>query len=241
MSQANWPFLGLRDPVSSGTHFAACLWAIFGTLILWRLTRGDRSKQLSLACFGLSMIALYAASATYHALQLTPEQLAFFQRLDHSAIYILIAGSYTPVFAVLIRQRARKLLYLGCIWGLAALGIACKWLFCGAPYWLTVSLYIGMGWLAVVPIIDLVRAVGVRGLLWALYGGLSYTIGGIADLVEWPVIYPGVFGYHEFFHLLAMGGTFCHFVFMVRHVVTFRGHRTYVSEPEVLKAVSCST
>ncbi len=226
MSQANWPFLGLRDPVSSGTHLVACLWAIFGTLILWRLARGDRSKQLSLVCFGISMIALYAASATYHALQLSPEQLQFFQLLDHSAIYILIAGSYTPVFVVLIRHRARKGLYLGCIWGLAAVGIACKWLFCDVSYWLTVSLYIGMGWLAVVPIIELLRAVGWRGILWAFYGGLAYTAGGIADVVEWPVLYPRVFSSHELFHLLAMGGTLCHFVFMVRHVATFRGHRT---------------
>jgi hemolysin III len=223
MPEENIPFLGLRDPVSSATHFAACLFALFATTVLWRLTR-DRGRrvQLAVGVFGASMVLLYAASATYHALRLTPDRLRFYQLLDHSAIYVLIAGTYTPSFYLLLPDRPYRRALLGGIWLFAAAGIACKWAIPEVPYWLTVGLYIGMGWFGVLTLTELLRAIGVRGLAWCLWGGIAYTLGGLADLFHWPRVLPGLFGAHEVFHLFTMGGTFCHFVFMVRDVIPYR-------------------
>jgi hemolysin III len=193
-------------------------------LLLWRLCRGERLKQRSLACFGLSMIALYAASSAYHAVRLTGAQLRFFQLLDHSAIYGLIAGTYTPAFAVLLHDGLRKRVLLGGIWVVAGVGIVCKWLLPEAPYGVTIILYFALGYGGLWPLLELKRAVGTRGLKWALCGGFFYTAGGLLDLYEWPTLYPGVFGHHEFFHICTMAGTFCHFVFMMLFVLPFPGY-----------------
>ncbi len=221
MTSSNWPFLGLRDPISAATHLFACLFAIFAAGLLWRLCRGERRKQLKMACFGLSMVALYGASGIYHALSLPAEQLQVFQRLDHSAIYLLIAGTYTPTFGVLLGGLWRRRFFVASVWALALAGITCQWAIPDAPYWVEIMLYFILGWVALVPIVELFRAVGFRGMQWAFYGGVFYTLGGVSDLIEWPVVYPRIFGPHELFHIFVMAGTFCHIVFMVCHVAPF--------------------
>ncbi len=226
------PFPGPRDPVSAGTHFFALLGAVYATAILWRICRGDRRKQWSLACFGVSMIALYLASATYHSVRGSPERLQFYRLLDHSAIYGLIAGTYTPLFAVLLRPGRKRRLALALIWGFAAVGIAAKWLFPDVPYWLTISLYLGMGWAGVLALPRLVRAVGLWPMLFGLLGGLFYTLGGLADFFGWPVLRPGLIGPHEVFHVCDMLGTSCHVLFMLRYVVPFRGYPVLPPLPE---------
>jgi hemolysin III len=210
-----------RNPVSTGTHLLWCLLAVYVTGLLWRLSRGDRVRQLSTGAFGLSMVLLYGASGAYHAVPGEDLLLIKYLRLlDHSAIYVLIAGTYTPVFAVLLRGRLRIIL-LSLVWGLAAVGIAAKWLLPWPPYELTVALYIAMGWIVLIPIWQLIRAVGVHGMLWALLGGLLYTFGGVCDAACWPVLLPGVIGSHEVLHLLDMGGTLAHVFFVFRYVLPF--------------------
>jgi hemolysin III len=227
MAQGTYPFWGLRNPVSAGTHFVAFLLALLGALILWRRCRGNRRRQLAMSCFGVSMIVLYAGSATYHALQLPPEELRFFQLLDQSAVYGLIAGTYTPSLYVLLRPGWHRRLLLSGVWVLAGAGIAGKWLLPSPPYGLSVSLYFAMGWMALLPALELTRAVGMWGILWALWGGIFYTVGGVVDLVRWPVFYLGVFGPHELFHVFVMGGTFCHFHFTARHVIPYPPHNPH--------------
>lgn len=212
----------LRDPVSSATHLFWCLAAFFFTALLLRLARGDRLRWWSVACFGFSMCLLYGASGIYHALKVEPRVLEYFRLIDHSAIYVLIAGSATPIFAVLLRGRLRVYL-LSLIWGMAAIGIACKWLLPAPIYSVTVGLYIAMGWVGVIPVVQVIRAIGVRGMAWAVLGGLLYTAGGIADAMRWPVIYPGVVGAHEVLHVLDMGGTLSHIVLIIRYVLPFQG------------------
>jgi len=218
------PAWGLREPVSSATHFVAFLWSIYALMFMQRLCRGERAKQISLGIFGLSMVVLYAASSSYHGVSVTGQRLRFFQLLDHSAIYCLIAGTYTPAFVVLLQPGPRRNVLLGGIWALALIGIACKWLLPATPYWVTIGLYFGLGYGGLIPILEFKRVVGARGLFWALLGGFFYTAGGLADLMEWPVFYPGVFGHHELFHLFSMAGTACHFTFMMLYVVPFPGH-----------------
>jgi hemolysin III len=225
MSGGNLVFWGLRDPISSLTHLAGAVLAIPVTVALWRLCRGDRVRQWGMAVFGTSLFVLYAASGTYHALRLPRADLRFFQLLDHSAIYGLIAGTYTPAYLVLLRPRPSKYLLLGGIWLLAAVGIACKWMLPMTPYGLTVALYVGLGWVALFSVVELFGAVGVTGLAWALGGGLLYTLGALCDYFAWPVLVPGVFGGHEMLHVLDLCGSCCHVYFMAHYVVPFNGSR----------------
>lgn len=213
--------LELRDPFSSGTHFLTSFWAIFATLILWRLTKGDPVRRFGVTVFGLSMVLLYAASGLFHALQLPREDLRFYQKLDQSAIYVLIAGTCTPIMLILLEGRWRRWL-LGGVWLFAAAGIACLWLLPKAPHSVMVSLYLGMGWLGFAGGWHYYRAVGVRGVAWAMAGAAWYTFGAVCELTKWPVIWPGVIQAHEVLHVCDTAGTFCFFAFVVRHVLPYR-------------------
>jgi hemolysin III len=216
------PGLPVRDPVSAATHLAACLFAAYAAPLLCRLAGSDRVKRLSLAVFGATAILLYAASGLYHAIPMPPDSATvdIFRRLDHSAIYLLIAGTYTPVFAVLLTGRPRTVL-LTVVWLLAAAGVASKWLLAAPPEGLEVGLYLGLGWLAVIPAHALYRAVGWRGMSWAVGGGLCYTGGAMLELAKWPVLVSGLVGWHEVFHVCVMAGTVLHAIFMARYVVPF--------------------
>jgi hemolysin III len=108
------------------------------------------------------------------------------------------------------------------VWVCAVVGIACKWLVPAPVYGVTVGLYVAMGWIGILPVVQLVRAIGYRGMLWAVAGGVLYTAGGVCDAVKWPVVYPGVFGAHEMLHVLDMGGTLAHVVFIIRYVLPIR-------------------
>jgi hemolysin III len=221
MTQEIWPFWGVREPISAGSHFPAFLCAIYATLLLWRLCRGDRQRQWVMLCYGLSMIAQYGASTLYHSIRATPGILHFLRLLDQSAIFCLIAGSYTPTLYVLIRDPARRRFLIKAVWTLAVLGILSRWLWPHEPYWLTVSVYIGFG-LGGLPILkELWQAVGYRGMLWVFYGGVFYIAGAVLDYCEWPLLYPGVFAHHELFHLFTLGGTFCHYAFILIYVVPY--------------------
>src|SRR3954471_20148393 len=100
-----YPFHLVRNPVSAGTHLLWCAFGIYVTALLWRLTRGDPARRWSVLCFGVCMSLLYLASGTYHAVRVRDDVLRYFKLVDHSAIYLLIAGTYTPVFAVLLQGR----------------------------------------------------------------------------------------------------------------------------------------
>jgi hemolysin III len=220
-----WNELTLRDPVSAGTHFVAFAGAIFGTAVLWRLSRDDRLKQLSMGIFGASMCALYLASATYHALRLPPQELRFYQLLDHSAIYGLIAGTYTPILFNLTRGWPRTVL-LTALWGVAAVGIVCKWTLPPTAYPLTIGLYLGMGWIGMLSAVPVIRAIGGKGMAWAALGGLFYTAGALCELTGWPVLEPNHFRTHELFHVAVVLGTLSHFLLILRFVVPYPRRRT---------------
>ena len=209
-----------RDPVASLTHLFGLFAAIYFTGLLWRLGHGDRRRQFGVGVFGLSMCLLYFASSTYHALVRPQYLIDFFQRLDHSAIYLLIAGTYTPIYLVLLPRPLRtRLLVL--MWTLAAVGIVLKWLLPMGAYELSVGLYVGMGWTGLLSAVALVRAIGWRATAFGVMGGIFYTIGGVCDALKWPVIYPGVVRPHEVLHVCDLFGTFIHVLFVVRYVLPF--------------------
>lgn len=223
----------LRNPVSSASHFLWCLFTFFAGAFLVRLAGRDKLKAISLAIFTASMVLLYFASGLYHALILSDEALHWFRLVDHSAIFLLIAGTYTPVVAVLFRGRPRVLL-LGLVWAIAVVGIACKWLLRAPPYPLTVGIYIGMGWVGIMYLPAMIRALSLRGMGVVLLGGVCYTLGGVADALGWPDLWPGVIGPHEVMHVCDMAGTLVYIFVMLWYVVPHQGHET--DEPAVALA-----
>jgi hemolysin III len=217
------PFLGLREPVSSLTHLATAMFAAYMTLLFVRLTAGDQIKQRSMIVYGLSMVVLYTASGVYHAVpgKFLDPTVTFFRRIDVSAIFVLIAGSFTPIISVLLSgsQRARMLIVM---WALATIAIAVKWLVPGIPHPVTVCMFIAAGLPGFLPLGDYRRALASRGVAWILGGSACFLLGGVLDVLEWPAPVPGLINAHELTHLLDMAGTAAHVVFMVRFIIPFQ-------------------
>jgi hemolysin III len=209
--------LEFREPFSAWTHCASLLLSLPGTLLLWRAGRGDRPKQFGLLAFGLSLAACYAGSTLYHGVRLPERQLAWFETLDFIGIYLLIAGTVTPVALFVLRGRWRWGL-LTFVWLLAAVGIGLR--LTSAPLSRAVStgLYLGMGWAAVLAYSELVRALSHRAVRPVLLGGLLYSTGAVLNHVGWPPLWPGAFSAHDLFHLFVMGGSLSHYWFMVKVV-----------------------
>jgi hemolysin III len=213
--------LFLRDPVASASHLFSAACAIYVTLLLWQLTRSRRERRFSVMLFGVWMVILYSASGIYHALKIPEESLQWFRHLDRSAIYGLIAGTYTPIISILLTGRFRLFL-LTLMWMLAFAGMICEWFVEKPPYTVVVAIYLGVGSLGLLGVPGYYRALGWSRLKWGLLGGLFYAIGGVSDMLRWPILWPGVFQSHEMLHFCDMAGTCCHIYFITRFVIPYQ-------------------
>jgi hemolysin III len=209
----------LREPVNGLTHAAGGVLAVAGLVVLLATAASARrvDQLVAFGVFGLSLISLYTASSLYHLLPLSPSGVAKLRRLDHMSIFVLIAGTYTP-FCLLALEGTWRWGLLSLIWVLALCGVLLKLLWMDAPRWLSVVLYLGMGWVALIAAPALFRAVDVGGMAWVLAGGLTYSAGALVYALERPNLVPGVFGFHEVWHLLVMAGSACHFWAVLRYV-----------------------
>ena len=211
----------IREPGSAITHFIAMMMAVFATvpLLVKAGIQSGWENFLAMAIFMGSMILLYGASATYHSVDLTGRSLRVFRKLDHMMIFVLIAGSYTPVCLIV---RGGKLGYtlLALVWGIAAVGMLVKacWITC--PKWFSSVIYIAMGWVCVLVFGPMLKTLSVPAFLWLLAGGIIYTVGGVIYALKLPIFNAKhkFFGSHEVFHLFVMGGSICHFIFMYLYV-----------------------
>ena len=207
----------IREPVNGLSHLLGLVLAAAGTLFL--LGVAHRPEQLTaFSIYGSTLILLYAASTLYHTLPLSERPLRALRTVDHIAIYFLIAGTYTPIALLTLDSRLGWTL-LAIVWLIAAAGIPFKLYFLDAPVWLSTATYLVMGYLALVAVIPLLRAVSVSGVLWLAAGGLAYTVGAVIYSRQRPDPFPGFFGHHEIWHLLVLVGSACHFAFMVYYVV----------------------
>ena len=206
----------IREPVNGTSHLVGLLLATAGTILLLRTAHGPE-QLAAFSIYGASLILLYGASALYHLLPLSERPLRVFRTLDHIAIYFLIAGTYTPI-ALLTLNSPLGWTLLALVWLIAMAGIPFKLFFLDAPVWLSTGTYLVMGYLALVALVPLARAVSIGGLLWLLAGGMAYTIGAVIYSRRRPDPFPGRFGHHEIWHLLVLLGSACHFAFMVYHV-----------------------
>jgi hemolysin III len=207
----------LREPVSGLTHLAGVLLALIALIVLLTRAGGRVDQLVAFGIFGLSLIALYSASALYHLLPVSPAATARLRRLDHMMIFILIAGTYTPV-CVLALEGGWRAGLLGLVWTLALCGVALKLLWMEAPRWLSVGVYLAMGWLAVIAASAIFRAIPYGGIAWILGGGLVYSAGALIYALKRPNLVPGVFGFHELWHLFVLAGSACHFWAMLRYI-----------------------
>ena len=213
--------LHIKDPGSAITHFIAMVLAILAATPL--LSKAYREAgglaTPALAIFILSMILLYAASTIYHTLDISPDINKLLRKVDHMMIFILIAGTYTPVCMVVLGDRTGWGL-LALVWSIALFGIVIKacWITC--PKWFSSLLYIAMGWVCVLALGKIVRALPAAAVGWLLAGGIIYTAGGIIYALKLPLFNSRHqnFGSHEIFHLFVMGGSFCHYVMMYQFV-----------------------
>lgn len=212
----------LKEPGSAITHFIGMLMAIFAAVPLLIKAAGEpgRVYLVSAAVFIVSMILLYGASTTYHSLDLSEKTNTILKKLDHMMIFVLIAGSYTPICLLVLGGKTGTYMLI-LVWGVAIAGILIKafWVFC--PKWVSSVLYIGMGWICVLAFTKILHALTPAAFGWLLAGGVIYTIGGIIYALKLP-IFNGKhknFGSHEIFHLFVMGGSFCHLVLMYKYVI----------------------
>jgi hemolysin III len=207
----------LREPVSGLTHLAGVLLALAALIVLLTRAVGRVDQLVAFGIFGLSLIALYSASALYHLLPVSPAATARLRRLDHMTIFILIAGTYTPV-CVLALEGGWRAGLLGLVWTLALCGVALKLLWMEAPRWLSVGVYLAMGWVAVIAASAILRAIPFGGLAWVLGGGVVSSAGALIYALKRPNLLPGVFGFHELWHLFVLAGSACHFWAMLRYI-----------------------
>ncbi|MBI4772324.1 MAG: hemolysin III family protein [Chloroflexi bacterium] len=207
----------LKEPVNGLTHFATALVCVPGAVVLWQSGEGNLPRQISLLIFGLSLILMFAASAAYHLLDVSPRRVLWLRRLDHVAIFVLIAGTYTPVTFNALSGGWRSGMLIA-IWTIAAAGIAFKLLYVNVHRAISAGLYLAMGWLAMIAAGQIYRALPPGGILWLLIGGLFYTLGALIYATKWLDFFPGVFGFHEVWHLFVMAGAASHYWLVLRYV-----------------------
>lgn len=203
-----------REPFSGISHLVGVLLSVVGLTVLLYLAQGKPWHILSFAIFGASLILLYSASTLYHSLPITGKLLSGWQRLDHSAIFLLIAGTYAPVCLVLLRGTYGWSLLIA-EYLLAVVGIVSLLLFKSKPDWLRVVFYMSMGWIALLALPALRFLLSPAALAWLIGGGVLYTVGTVFYATNWPRLWPGKFSAHDLWHLFVLGGNTCHFVLML--------------------------
>jgi hemolysin III len=208
----------IREPFNAGSHFAGLLLAAVGTWFLLQVADGP-TQLLAFGIYGGTLILLYAASTVYHGLSLGEAGLRRLRTVDHIAIYLLIAGTYTPVAMITLQDSGGPAL-LAATWAIAAIGIPFKIRWLDAPVWLSTGTYLAMGYLSLVAIVPLGRAVGSGGLAWLVAGGIAYTIGALIYARQRPDPLPSRLGHHGLWHVLVLTGSACHYAFIALHVAS---------------------
>lgn len=211
----------VKDPISALTHFIGFLAVIPCFILLMQKAKVESSNlhMIGFAIFGISLLLLYGASTIYHTFELPQEKTNLLRRIDHMMIFILIAGTYTPVCLVSLHGTWGWTLLVA-IWAFALVGLLLKIFWMDAPRWLSTMIYVIMGWLAVIAFVPLQKAVSWGGIGTLLAGGIAYTIGAVIYGLKKPNLSVlKSFGFHEIFHVFVMLGSGIHIAFMFQYVL----------------------
>lgn len=203
--------LKMKEPVNTWTHLVTLMVTVAGFVVLMVLSRRSPAALTVGAVYGSSMVLLYTASTAYHWWKTTPRRQMILRRLDHGSINLLIAGSATPIFFYGLHGVWRTAM-LSVVWVLAVLCGVIQVVFIKAPRWLHTILYLLLGWVAVVPLPQLLRSLSPAALILIGVGGVFYSVGAVIYALKKPDFLPGRFGFHEVFHLFVSTGTIVHYV-----------------------------
>lgn len=212
----------IREPGSAITHYIGMLLSLIAAapLLIKAEISGIPSALTAMGIFILTMILLYAASTVYHTLDVKAGVLKVFRKLDHMMIFVLIAGTYTPICLLVLKGRVGMIM-LALVWGIAVVGMVLKAFWVTCPKWFSSIIYIAMGWICLLVFPTLLRDLTTPAFLWLLAGGILYTVGGVVYALRLQAFncVHKYFGSHEIFHLFVMAGSFCHFVVMYWYLV----------------------
>ncbi len=212
----------IREPGSAITHYIGMLLSLIAAapLLVKAEISGIPSALTAMGIFILTMILLYAASTIYHTLDVKAGVLKVFRKLDHMMIFVLIAGTYTPICLLVLKGRVGMIM-LTLVWGIAVVGMVLKAFWVTCPKWFSSIIYIAMGWICLLVFPTLLRDLPTPAFLWLLAGGILYTVGGVVYALKLQAFncVHKYFGSHEIFHLFVMAGSFCHFVVMYWYLV----------------------
>lgn len=197
------------EKIAAYSHGATIPFFVVGTIVLVPSCGGNLAIQLAVLVYGLSGIFLFSASFLYHANKKNEDEKTLWRKLDHTAIFCLIAGTYTPL-CFLYLDGAMKWSIMGAQWGLVIGGTVFKFIFINGPRYIGTLIYLIMGWIVLIPLFTLVHTMPGRALMLLFSGGIMYTVGAVIYGVKWPDPCPGFFGFHEIFHVFVSASALLH-------------------------------
>jgi hemolysin III len=212
----------IREPGSAITHFIGMVFAVLASapILMKAFLGAGGTGVFAMAVFMTSMILLYGASTLYHSVNLSGHSLKVFRKIDHMMIFVLIAGSYTPVCLLVLEPQSGHSLLVA-VWAIAVIGMLVKALWITCPKWFSSIIYIAMGWACLSVFSELMTSLSGPAFFWLLLGGIMYTVGGVIYALKLPIfnLKHKNFGSHEIFHLFVMAGSICHFICMYWYIL----------------------
>lgn len=200
-----------REPFNGLSHLIGAILSLIGFIYLIFRGWGDTTRVVAYLIYGVSLVLLFSSSAAYHLTHSSDRVMLILRKLDHTAIYLLIAGSYTPMCLIFFEGFWRVGM-LTIIWSMALVGIIVKLFVIKAPRWVTAGLYLLMGWTCVMAVGEMIRTMPAGAFVWLILGGLFYTVGAVIYITRKLDFKPDVFGFHEVWHIFVILGAASHFI-----------------------------
>lgn len=208
----------MQNPIRGFLHGTAAIGALIGTIYLVSRTRGDLAALIGSLVFGFALLVMYTVSSLYHSIAWQAERKRLLQRIDHSMIYLVVAGTFTPI-AVAGLEGAAVWWCLGLVWSIATVGITLKLVLPSVSTGLSVTLQLVMGWTVILWIPQIWSSLGAGAIGFIAVGGLFYTLGSVIFMTKRPKLFPRTFSYHELFHLLVVLASVFHFLAIALYAV----------------------
>lgn len=212
----------MQNPVRGVLHGSAAVLSLFGAMALWRAGGGDLGMRIALVVFAASLVGLYTVSSLYHSFPWQAVWKRRMQRLDHSMIYVLVAGTYTPL-AMVVLDGWLLAAALGATWGIAIGGTIQKVFWPHVGDWVSITMQMIQGWLALPFMGAIARELPPQAILLIVAGGILYTVGMVFFVTRRPHLWPRLFSYHEVFHVFVCAGSALHYMAILHYVARAQG------------------
>lgn len=201
----------MQNPIRGFLHGGAAVATLVALVFLVIRAWGSAAAIVGALVFGVALLVMYTVSSLYHSIPWGNDWKLRLQRIDHSMIYLVVAGTFTPI-AIATLDGVTLAVSLSLLWGIALTGVFLKSLLPGVKTWLSVTLQLAMGWISIAWIPRIVVELGLGAVILILLGGLCYTVGAVIFLTKWPRLMPKSFSYHELFHVLVVTASILHFM-----------------------------